>query len=454
MTTQYADLSTVSGQTLTANLFAVDGDTILFTADSVTERTNAKGVYRCTFGETSAISGTFRLIMFSGAVPMASGIRVFAGADTEVAVEQGFVTGVAANAITASSLATDAVGEIADGVWDEAYSGHTTAGTYGGRIVRATSSNVEVQITGSNHIAADVHEFQTGVIEATDFAAGAITSTVIAADAITSSQLAASAVTEIQSGLATTTQLTTVEGKIDTIDNYVDTEVAAIKATTDKLDTTVELDGAVYRFTTNALEQAPSGGGGSTDWTANERTAIRTILGIPGAGTTPADPVDGVLYDIKQKTDQIGSVGAITSLLAGAVLEPGTITSFPEIITIGDSYTVQNGRSINIPIVDTDGNPISTTGSLNFADATAYFTISRANETDPARIITGTATFVDPPGTGTSAAETPYARIELSSSETSKGLLKYKYSGVLTFVWPGTGTETMSFETETITFDN
>ncbi len=156
MTTQYADLSTVSGQTLTANLFAVDGDTILFTADSVTERTNAKGVYRCTFGETSAISGTFRLIMFSGAVPMASGIRVFAGADTEVAVEQGFVTGVAANAITASSLATDAVGEIADGVWDEAYSGHTTAGTYGGRIVRATNSNVEVLITGSNHIAADV----------------------------------------------------------------------------------------------------------------------------------------------------------------------------------------------------------------------------------------------------------------------------------------------------------
>jgi len=63
----------------------------------------------------------------------------------------------------------------------------------------------------------------------------------------------------IQSGLATTSQLTTVEGKIDTIDDFVDTEVAAIKGVTDKLDTTVEVDGAVYRFTTNALEQAPSG---------------------------------------------------------------------------------------------------------------------------------------------------------------------------------------------------
>jgi hypothetical protein len=28
-------------------------------------------------------------------------------------------------------LATDAVGEIADGVWDEAYAGHTTAGSFG-----------------------------------------------------------------------------------------------------------------------------------------------------------------------------------------------------------------------------------------------------------------------------------------------------------------------------------
>lgn len=38
---------------------------------------------------------------------------------------------IAANAIGASELAADAVAEIADGVWDEAKSGHTTQGTYG-----------------------------------------------------------------------------------------------------------------------------------------------------------------------------------------------------------------------------------------------------------------------------------------------------------------------------------
>jgi len=41
----------------------------------------------------------------------------------------------AANWLTASGLASDAVAEIADGVWDEATSGHTTAGTTGKALI-------------------------------------------------------------------------------------------------------------------------------------------------------------------------------------------------------------------------------------------------------------------------------------------------------------------------------
>ena len=100
-----------------------------------------------------------------------------------------------ASAKYVDDLPTDV--SIADQVWDEATAGHTTSGTYGGRVVRSTNSNVEVQITGSNHIAADVHEFQTGVITAADFAT----------DAITAAALAADAVTEIQSGLALETSV-------------------------------------------------------------------------------------------------------------------------------------------------------------------------------------------------------------------------------------------------------
>ena len=56
------------------------------------------------------------------------------------------------------------------------------------RILIGANSNRTVQVTGSNHVAADVHEFQTDVID--------------------SDAIAASAVTEIQAGLATSSGVT------------------------------------------------------------------------------------------------------------------------------------------------------------------------------------------------------------------------------------------------------
>lgn len=295
-----------------------------------------------------------------------------------------------------------------------------------------------MQIAANGHVSA----------VAESMANNSITASAIQGDAITAAKIAADAVTKIQSGLAT-------QSSLNTLIQYVDTEVASIKEVTDKVDTMIEVDGLVYRYTTNALEQAPSGGGGGggTDWTADERTAIRTILGIPGSGSTPADPSDGVLYDIKQKTDQIGSAGAITNLLAGAVLDPGTITSFPSELVIGDSYQETDGREIQIPLVDTDGNVLTTIGSRNLADATATFEIRRINESDSTRVITGVATIVDPPGTGTTTAlGAPYAIVELPADETAKGLVSYRYKGKLTLTWSGPGTDVYSFDTETIKF--
>jgi hypothetical protein len=63
----------------------------------------------------------------------------------------------------------------ANAVWDELMSNHTTSGTYGGRIVRSINSNNELQLTGSHHAAADVHEFQAAVIQSVAFATSAVT---------------------------------------------------------------------------------------------------------------------------------------------------------------------------------------------------------------------------------------------------------------------------------------
>lgn len=68
----------------------------------------------------------------------------------------------------------------------------------------------------------------------------------------------------------------------------VGTTATGIKTTTDKLDTALELDGSVYRYTTNALENAPTGSGGSSDWSVGEKEQIRHRLGIDGTATAPS----------------------------------------------------------------------------------------------------------------------------------------------------------------------
>jgi hypothetical protein len=110
-----------------------------------------------------------------------------------------------------------------------------------------------------------------------------------------------------------------------------------------RLDSMIESDGAgQFRFDTIALENAPAGGGGGgTDWTANERTAIRSILGIPTSGTTPADPTVGILDEIRDKTALITSGSVQTSI---PVTAQGQITG-P--LYIGDDYLTANGRSFD-----------------------------------------------------------------------------------------------------------
>jgi len=63
----------------------------------------------------------------------------------------------------------------------------------------------------------------------------------MAANVMTAAAAAADLTTELQSGLATAASLTTVEGKIDTIDDYLDTELAALTTAVADLPTNAEL---------------------------------------------------------------------------------------------------------------------------------------------------------------------------------------------------------------------
>lgn len=123
-------------------------------------------------------------------------------------------------------------------------------------------------------------------------------------------------------GFATASDITTAhsttDGKIDAVDDYVDTEVTAIKAVTDKLDTALELDGAVYRYTTNALEQAPSGG--------LDAAGVRTAVGLAsanldtqlGALPTAAENADAAWNETVADHPGVGSTGAALAAAGGS----------------------------------------------------------------------------------------------------------------------------------------
>ena len=399
MATQTIEFRSPPSQTITAKLFAVGSDTQVASV-TATEATNRKGTYAGAYTDVPA--GEYELIALVSTTPVA---RWFVTLTLTTATFQVYDKSqtvlMVANVVNASALAADAVVEIQSGL--------------------ATAATALSTTQWTNTLATNIGTTNTTVASNLDATVG---SRLASASYTAPSNLTAA---QIATGVwqdATAGDFTTASSVGKSLYN-------AFTAGTSV-------------FTVAALANAPSGGGGD-----------------PWATVEPGSYIAGTFgyllsTQIADKTDLIGNASAITSLLAAAVLEPGTITSFPETLTIGDSYTTANGRSIQIPIVDTDGTPISVTGTLYFADATATFTIKRNGETDTSRTISGTATFTDPPGTGT-GDEAPYATIELLPSETIKGLIGYKYSGVLTFTWTGTGSdedEVMSFETDTILFDN
>lgn len=125
----------------------------------------------------------------------------------------GSVGSVAANGLSASSLAADAVAEIADGVWDEALAGHAGAGSAGEALSAAGTAGDPWTTSLPGAYGAGTAGFILG----------------------TNLDVAAST-------LATAANLATAAG-------YIDTEVAAIKAKTDNLPASPAAVGSAMTLT-------------------------------------------------------------------------------------------------------------------------------------------------------------------------------------------------------------
>jgi hypothetical protein len=112
------------------------------------------------------------------------------GGEFECVITTGTVDSVS---VVGACIGRFTLGVTAANVYNALLASYTTANTFGARLVRtlAASSTNEVTIGASNHIAANVHAMQAGVVTAAS----------IATDAIDADALATDAVTEIADGI-------------------------------------------------------------------------------------------------------------------------------------------------------------------------------------------------------------------------------------------------------------
>ena len=188
--------------------------------------------------------------------------------------------GIAANNAAIAALNDLSASDVENAVWDATVSSHVVADSYGLRSIVALNSNRTIQITGSNHTAADVHEFQ--------------------ANALTSAATDASFVTEIQSGLST-------------FDSTTDQVVASNMRGTDGANTVVPNTVAPDNASISAiLVDTADLQANQNNWLTATTTVSSNMRGTDNANTvTPVD-VSGAIAALNDFNPAVDTVAHVT----------------------------------------------------------------------------------------------------------------------------------------------
>jgi len=163
----------------------------------------------------------------------------------------------------------------------------------------------------------------------------------------------------------------------NSLDGEIATAVAGIQVLS-RLDSMIESDGAgQFRFDIIALENAPAGGGGGgTDWNANERTAFRTILGFNSAGDI-LDPTSGILDTIR---DSVGAIGINVYPVSASTPErvAGTTLTFyrdeSRSVSVVTDFTLTS-LTLEFTVEDQDGSDVYTLNNASISRSGQTFTV-------------------------------------------------------------------------------
>ncbi len=107
MATQYVIATGAASRTLTAKLYNVSTSAVVSTATVVAEDVAATGIYRCTFSESSALTGSHRIVLTDSVAGVSIAVWnvVLTGTDLEVIQAAEFANVTGAGDATAASQA-------------------------------------------------------------------------------------------------------------------------------------------------------------------------------------------------------------------------------------------------------------------------------------------------------------------------------------------------------------
>ncbi len=356
MATQTIEFRSPPSQTVTLRLFVQGSDTQVASA-SATEATNRKGTYTAAFTDVAA--GEYQVIATIGTSPI---IPVASGFVTLTLATATFYAYAKVELITTPPTAAT----IADAVWDEAYSGHTTAGTFGKLMdtLRKSNNVIEGTILASPTPTTTVFK-----ISGADYPTGALEHAILWMSTGTSAEQNSPILTTVNNGDGTLTvtleeALVTapVAGDIVLIDPtshvhaIADIVSAVWSAASSAYSAATGTMGLImyafsqmlenvsgWRWKTKALEQAPSG------------TSTVTVLPALGVAAGRGDRTTLVAYVAETITTSITvyqADGTTAYNLGGK-----TLTVIFENPKTGDDVAVVASGSITIS--GTDSNVVT-----------------------------------------------------------------------------------------------
>ncbi len=368
-----AQVTVATSASATAGYSGVDWSKVT----AATTTVNLSGTTISTTQQVASVTGAVGSV--TGAVGSVTGAvgsvtaRVTANTD-----QWGGVTVTGMPLPTTSYTTPPTVAQVVTGVYAALPADHTVNGSYGVRLILALNNNRTVQVTGSHHIAADVHEFQPDVIDA--------------------AALAADAVTEIQAGLATSSAVAAVQSDVTTLlgritatlfsgITYLSRWLGALAGKTADASTQTEIRattaGATYTITTDSLEAIrdnSGGGGGSGD------ASQTTLLEVQDTVESIAASLSGTTVSVSSRVSTAGEI----------------------ILWAGDDCRVRSGTQIDVTITDVGGAIYTRLNGIGIAN----LAWGAARIVQPAGAITGTVAALTQAGAG--ASQTLKISIEIT----------------------------------------